>query len=62
MMGGVNGPIPFLKRIFLKQLVACVGKDSSNFTHLFIHYLVLKHLDGKCLEVNDPLSSRAVHV
>lgn len=58
---GVNGPTLFPRGIFLKQMVAWVGKDGSNFTHLFIHYLVLKHLDGKCLEVNDPLSSGAVH-
>lgn len=54
---GVNGPVLSPRGMFLKQMVAWVGKVGGNFTRLFIHYGVLKLLDGKQLTANDPLSS-----
>lgn len=54
---GVNGPVLSPRGMFLKQMVGQVGKVGGNFTCLFIHYDVLKLLDGKQLTVNDPLSS-----
>ena len=43
---GVNGPLPSSPRgMFLKQMVFWVGKVSSDFTCLFICYLVPKLFD-----------------
>lgn len=59
---GVNGPVPSPRGMFLKQMVSWVGKVGSDFTCLFICYIVLKLFDGKQLKVNDPLCSRPGHV
>lgn len=54
---GVNGPVLSPRGMFLKQMVAWLGKVGGNFTCLFIRYGVLKLLDGKRLTANDPLSN-----
>lgn len=54
---GVNGPVLSLRGMFLKQMVAWVGKVGGNFTRLSIRYGVLKLLHGEQSTANDLLSS-----
>lgn len=53
---GVNGPLLSPRGMFLKQMVAWVGKVGGSCTRLYIRHGVLKLRDGKQLTVNDPLS------